>query len=84
MEASVKSWASRCQSFALQSSSWDAELYMDDPIVEEARRIRERHASRFDYDLDAILNDIGRMERERVQTLVVLEPKRAVKVDRRK
>ena len=31
---------------------------MNDPIVDEVRRIRAEHAARFDYDLWAIYRDI--------------------------
>jgi hypothetical protein len=31
---------------------------MNDPIVDEIRRIREEHAARFNYDLWAIYQDI--------------------------
>ena len=34
-----------------------------DPIVEEIRRIREAHAAKFNYDIDAIYNDIKEQER---------------------
>jgi hypothetical protein len=37
---------------------------MNDPIVEEIRRIRDEHAARFDYDLDAIFRDIKARERQ--------------------
>ncbi|WP_141699229.1 hypothetical protein [Candidatus Thiosymbion oneisti] len=30
---------------------------MNDPIIEEVRRIRDEHSKRFDYDLDAICDD---------------------------
>jgi hypothetical protein len=40
---------------------------MDDPIVEEVRRIRDAHAARFNYDPDAIFSDIK--ERERLSGL---------------
>ncbi len=35
---------------------------MNDPIVEEIRRVRDTHAARFNYDLDAIFNDIKEQE----------------------
>ena len=31
---------------------------MNDPIVDEVRRIRDEHAARFNYDLRAIYKDI--------------------------
>jgi hypothetical protein len=38
---------------------------MNDPVVDEVRRIRDDHAASFDYDLQAIFLDIKRRERER-------------------
>jgi hypothetical protein len=37
---------------------------MNDPIVEEVRRVRDAHAARFNYDLDAIFQDIKERERK--------------------
>jgi hypothetical protein len=37
---------------------------MNDPIVEEVRRIRDAHAARFNYDLDAIFADIKAREKQ--------------------
>jgi hypothetical protein len=37
---------------------------MNDPIVDEVRRIRDAHAARFNYDLDAIFRDIKEREKE--------------------
>ena len=37
---------------------------MNDPIVDEVRRIRDEHAARFNYDLRAIFADI-REQQER-------------------
>ncbi len=36
----------------------------DDPIVEEIRGIRDAHAARFNYDLEAIYQDVKRSEDE--------------------
>lgn len=38
---------------------------MNDPIVDEVRRIRDAHAARFNYDLQAIFLDIKEREKER-------------------
>ena len=38
---------------------------MNDPIVDEVRRIRDAHAARFNYDLRAIFLDIKKREKER-------------------
>ena len=35
-----------------------------DPIVEEIHRIREEHAARFNYDLDAIFRDLEKRQYE--------------------
>jgi len=35
---------------------------MNDPIVDEDRRVRDAHAARFDYDLDASFRDIKEQE----------------------
>jgi hypothetical protein len=35
---------------------------VNDPIVDEVRRIRDAHAARFNYDLDAIFQDIKERE----------------------
>ena len=35
---------------------------MTDPIVEEVRRVRDAHAARFGYDLEAIFRDIKEPE----------------------
>jgi hypothetical protein len=37
---------------------------MNDPIVDEIRRIRYAYAARFNYDLDAIFRDIKERERK--------------------
>lgn len=38
---------------------------MNDPIVDEVRRVRDEHAARFNYDLRAIFLDIKKREKER-------------------
>jgi hypothetical protein len=37
---------------------------MSDPIVDEIRRVRDAHAARFNYDLDAIFRDIKEQEKK--------------------
>jgi hypothetical protein len=37
---------------------------MTDPIVEEVRRVRDAHAAMFNYDLDAIFQDIKEQEKK--------------------
>lgn len=43
---------------------------MDDPIVEEVRRIRDRQARELDYDLDKIFRDLKEREKNSAGTLV--------------
>jgi hypothetical protein len=47
-----------------------------DPILEEIRRIREEHAKSFNYDIDAIFNDLKEQERRSGRTFISLPPKR--------
>ena len=49
---------------------------MEDPIVEEVRKLREEHAARFNYDVDAIFEDLKKLERESGRIVVSREPKR--------
>jgi hypothetical protein len=46
-----------------------------DPIVEEVRRAREEYAQRFNYDLDAIFDDLQRRQREGGRKTVSFPPK---------
>ena len=45
---------------------------MNDPIVDEVRRIRDAHAAHFNYDLDAIYQDIKEQERKSNRKFVSL------------
>lgn len=38
---------------------------MNDPIVDEVRRVRDAHAASFNYNLHAIFLDIKKREKER-------------------
>lgn len=48
---------------------------MEDPIVEEVRRIRDAHAAQFNYDIDAIVADYQRLAAESDQPRVSFEPR---------
>ena len=52
-----------------------------DPVVEEIRQAREAYAAQFDFDLDAIYEDIKRQERESGRRLVTLPLKRVLADD---
>jgi hypothetical protein len=47
-----------------------------DKIVEEIRAVRDAHAARFDYDLDAIYQDLKKQEKKSIRRIVNLPPKR--------
>lgn len=47
-----------------------------DPIVEEIRREREAYAAKFNFDLEAIYQDIKRQELESGHEIVTLPSKR--------
>ncbi len=50
---------------------------MNDEIVDEVRKIRDTHASRFNYDLDAIFRDIKEQEKKSGREFVSFPPRRA-------
>jgi hypothetical protein len=47
---------------------------MNDRIVDEIRRIRDAHAARFNYDLDAIYRDIKEQEKASGRKFVSFAP----------
>ena len=49
---------------------------MNDPIVDEVRRVRDAHAAMFNYDLDAIFQDIKKQEKKSGLTFVSYPPRR--------
>jgi hypothetical protein len=48
----------------------------EDPIVEGVRKVREEHAARFNYDLEAICRDLKEQEKAGGRKVVSLAPKR--------
>ena len=55
-----------------------------DPIVEEVRTIRQKHAKRFNYDLRAIVDDLRKQQEQSGRKYVRFEPRRpAAAVKRR-
>jgi hypothetical protein len=49
---------------------------MNDPIVDEVRRVRDEHAARFNYDLDAIFRDIKQQEKQSGRKFVSFPPRK--------
>lgn len=46
-------------------------------IVEEVRKVRDEYAAKFNYDLDAIYEDIKKQEMQTERKVVSLLPKKA-------
>lgn len=46
-----------------------------DEIVEETRKAREEYAAKFNYDLEAIYEDLKRQEQQSQRKIVSLPPK---------
>ncbi len=49
----------------------------EDPIVKEVRRVREAYAAQFNYDLEAIVQDLKRQEQASGRTFVRFSPRPA-------
>ena len=49
---------------------------MDDPIVAEVRKLRDEYARRFNYDLDAICQDLQQKQMQSGRRFVSFPPKR--------
>ena len=47
-----------------------------DEIVEEVRKVRDDYAAKFNYDLDAIYEDIKKQEKQTRRKVVSLPPKK--------
>ena len=52
---------------------------MKNPIEEEVRRAREAHAKQFNYDLDAICEDLKKREKTPGHPTISFAPKRVAK-----
>jgi len=64
---------------------WREESFAEpwrDAIVEEIRQVRQAHAARFNYDLDAIAADFKSRENEGPYKIVSLPPRRLPTVAR--
>ncbi|MBI1745290.1 MAG: hypothetical protein HYR55_01730 [Acidobacteria bacterium] len=46
-----------------------------DTIVEETRKVREEYAAQFDYDLEAVYQDLKEKEKQSEREVVSLAPK---------
>ncbi len=48
---------------------------MTDPIVEEIHKIREEYAAEFDYDIDAMFEDLNKRQAESNHKIVSFDKK---------
>jgi hypothetical protein len=48
----------------------------NDPIVEEVRKVRDAHAKKFNYDLQAIVADLKKQQKASGREFVTLRPKK--------
>ncbi|MFH0787191.1 MAG: hypothetical protein V2B13_06195 [Pseudomonadota bacterium] len=46
-----------------------------DPIVEEVRAIRQKHAARFNYDIKKIAEDLNKKQKQAGRKIVSYPPK---------
>ena len=51
-----------------------------DPIIDELRAVRDEHAGRFNYDVEAIFRDIQAQQEASGREYVRLPPRRVVAV----
>lgn len=49
---------------------------LDDPIVEDVRKVRTAHAKKFNYDLKAIAADLKAQQSEGGRKLMVFAPRK--------
>ena len=48
----------------------------NDPIVEEVRKVRQAHAEKFNYDLQAIVADLKKQQKASGKKFVTLQHKK--------
>lgn len=53
---------------------------LEDPIVNEVRKVREEHAKKCGYDLDAIFRDLKALEKESGKRYSRFPPRPAAQV----
>jgi len=56
----------------------------NDPIVEEVRNVREAHARKFNYDLQAIVADLKKQQKVSGKEFVTLRPRKPTNLPKAK
>ena len=64
------------QLYAHRKNLWEDKNMWKDSIVENVRKVREEHAEKFRYDLDAIYQDLKKQEKRSGRKVVSLTAKR--------
>jgi hypothetical protein len=49
---------------------------MKDPIISELRKVRDEYAARFNYDIDAMMEDLRKKEKQFPHKLAKLKPRK--------
>lgn len=75
IEAVCRSCGYDRRSFAHPKNCWRSIPMIDDPIVAEVRKVRDEHAAKFNYDLDAIFRDIKEKEKSIGRRCVRYQPR---------
>jgi hypothetical protein len=57
---------------------------LDDPIVEEVRKIRDEYAKKFNFNLDAIAADLMKQQKASGRKLVSFPPRKPIVVQARR
>lgn len=52
-----------------------------DPIVEEVRQNREAYAAKFNFDLDAIYEDLKKAEKKSKRKKMAFKPKKPIRIE---
>ena len=68
-------WSDTSASYYLRTEGTVIPMW-EDPIVKETRAAREALFARFDYDLAALCQYLREQERQHINRVVTLEPRR--------
>jgi hypothetical protein len=71
-------------SFARLRNLWEKPKMSRDPIVDEVRRSREEYAAKFNFDIDAMCDDLQKAQKKRGKRVVSLPPRPVEKVATKK
>ncbi len=64
------------RSFVRRKNSWENDFMVNDPIVDQVRRVREDLAAKYGFDVKAILMASKKRQRRSAHKVVSLVPKK--------